>query len=294
MKSARLLDERLRIRVLEKLGLGAQPELDLGGLSSLYRKWCESVPFDNAAKLIALGTGAPGRLPGIEANQFFANFLDHGHGGTCWPSSNALYTLFLDVGFDARRLAGSMRDTGIISHGSTKVRLDGSDWLVDSSMLTANPLPLGDELFITTDPLWAAEVEHVDGAHVIWWDAVPAPEYIPCRLLIEDATHDFYVERYEASRAKSPFNERIYVRRNTPSSVIVITGNRRFVKTSAGVDASVLSESELVEHLADEVGFSLKVIDKLRDCGAISASMTPPEGPPPPLSGLRPSKRPHL
>ena len=291
MKTAKLLDERLRVRVLEKLGLGAQPELDLDGLSSLYRRWCESVPFDNAAKLIALRTNASGNFPGIEASQFFENFVKHGYGGTCWPSSNALYSLLFDLDFDARRLAGSMRDTGMISHGSTKVRVDGTDWLVDSSMLTANPLPLRDELFIATDPLWAAEVEHVDGTHIIWWDAVPAPEYIPCRLLIDDATHDFYVERYEASRARSPFNERIYVRRNARNSVLVITGNRRFVKTSAGVDASLLSERELVEHLADEAGFSLKVIDKLRDCGAIAASMIPPDEPPPPPGGVRPSKR---
>lgn len=285
------LPDPLRTRVLEKLGFTAEPELDFDGLSSLYRRWCETVPFDNAAKLIALRTNASGNLPGISANEFFGNFLEHGHGGTCWPSSNALYSLLSDLGFDARRLAGSMRDTGIVSHGTTKVCIDGSDWLVDSSMLTANPLPLGDELFITNDPVWAAEIEHVDGTHVIWWDSMPAPEYIPCRLLMDDVAHDFYVERYEASRARSPFNERIYVRRNTADSVIVITGNRRLLKTSRGVETSVLSAEELEQRLLDEAGFSPRLIDALRDCGAIEASMTPPEGPPPPLSGPRPSRR---
>jgi N-hydroxyarylamine O-acetyltransferase len=291
MESPRLLDERVRTRVLEKLGLGTGPELDLNGLTSVYRKWCETVPFDNAAKLIALRTNAPGNLPGIDASQFFENFLEHGIGGTCWPSSNALYSLLAELGFDARRLAGSMRDTGMLSHGSTKVRIDGFDWLVDSSMLTANPLPLRDELFIESDPLWAAEVEHVNGTHVIWWDALPAPEYIPCRLLMDDLPHSYYVERYEASRARSPFNERIYVRRNTAASILVISGNRRFLKTSRGVEASVLSEDELEEQLSAETGFSPWLMDMLRDCGAIEASMTPPEGPPPPLSGARPSKR---
>lgn len=287
----KLLEPSLRARVLEKLGFAEEPSLNFSGLSALYRAWCATVPFDNAAKLIALSTNAPGNLPGIDANQFFESFLEHGYGGTCWPSSNALYSLFAGIGFDARRLAGSMRDTGIISHGSAKVRVDDSDWLVDSSMLTADPLPLRDDLFIASDHLHAAEVEHVDGTHVIWWDAIPAPEYIPCRLLMDDVTHDFYVERYEASRSKSPFNERIYVRRNTPDSVFVLTGNRLFVKTATGVEASVLSESELVQRLADGVGFSSEAIDLIQESGAVERSMTPPDGPPPPLGGIRPSKR---
>ena len=277
--------------MLEKLGFTGKPKLDLDGLSSVYRKWCETVPFDNAAKLVALRTSASGILPGIDANQFFTNFLEHGHGGTCWPSSNALYTLLFDLGFDAIRLAGSMRDTGIVSHGSTKVRIEGADWLVDSSMLTMNPLPLRDDLFMTNDPLWSVEVEHVDGTHVIWWDSMPAPEYIPCRLLMEDVPHAFYVERYEASRARSPFNERIYVRRNSADSVLVITGNRRLLKTAGGVETSILSAEDLEQRLFDEAGFSSKVIERLRDCGAIQASMIPADGPPPPPSGPRPSRR---
>ena len=287
----KLLDPEIRALVLGKLGFAREPQHDYAQLVALYRAWCETIPFDNAAKLIAFRTRAAGNLPGIEASQFFANFLEHGIGGTCWPSSNALYTLFSSVGFDARRLAGSMRDTGILSHGSTKVRFDGSDWLLDSSMLTMNPLPLGDELFIADDPLWSAEVEYAEGTHVIWWDTVAAPDYIPCRLLMDDATHDFYVERYEASRDRSPFNERVYVRRNTPDSILVITGNRRFLKTASGVEASVLSATQLEEQLVSEAGFSSRIVEMLRECGAIEASMLPPEGPPPPLSGPRPSRR---
>jgi hypothetical protein len=108
---------------------------------------------------------------------------------------------------------------------------------------------------------------------------------------MDDVTHEFYVERYEASRDRSPFNERIYVRRNTPDSILVITGNRRFLKTARGVEAAVLSAKQLEEHLVSEAGFSSQVVATLRACGAIEASMRPPEGPPPPLSGARPSRR---
>ena len=261
------------------------------GLRSLYRAWCDHVPFDNAAKLIALKSGANGKLPGLDAQEFFGQFLEHGIAGTCWPSSNALYTLFADLGFNATRRAGSMRDTGIISHGTTSVSIDGTDWLVDSSMLAREPLPLLQKLYISEGPVWGGEVEFDDGSHVIWWDAVPSPEFIPCRLLAGGVGLDFYIERYEASRMKSPFNDRIYVRRNRPDSILVITGNRHFVKSASGVEARVLSETELEERLRDEAGFSSHVIDRLRECGAIKASMIPPDGHPPPISRLRPSKR---
>jgi N-hydroxyarylamine O-acetyltransferase len=285
-----ILDPEVRARVLERLGFEREPAIDFEGLSALYRAWGEVVAFDNSAKLIALKTGAPGRLPLIDAGEFFTNFLAHGSGGTCWPSSNAIYSLLIDVGFDANRLAGSMRDTGILSHGSTSVRLDGADWLVDSSMLTMNPLPLGDELFVA-DSLWNAEVEHVDGTHVIWWDATPSPKHIPCRLLERDVSHDVYVERFEASRLRSPFNERLYVRRNRADGVLVITGNRRYLRTANGTGTGTLSEKELEESLREEAGFSSRLIEMLRDCGAIRDSMMPASSSPPPLPGLRPSLR---
>jgi N-hydroxyarylamine O-acetyltransferase len=291
MQTTPILPVDLFEKVLERLRLSNEPEKTLSGLSATYRAWCESVPFDNAAKLIALRTGATGNLPGIDPQQFFTNFLEHGIGGTCWPSSNALYSLFHDIGFNVTRLAGSMRDTGIISHGTTKAHIDGTDWLIDSSMLTREPLPLSFDLHIGSDPVWGGEVEYTDGTHIIWWDAVPAPEFIPCRLLPYDVDYDFYLDRYEVSRTKSPFNERVYVRRNFSDSVLVITGNRHFVKSSTGVEAKLLTESELEDRLESEAGFSSHIIDKLRDCGAIKASMIPPESPPPPIPGVRPSKR---
>ena len=289
MQTGAILPVDLFEKVLQRLGFGNEPEKNLSGLGAAYRVWCETVPFDNAAKLIALATGAKGKLPGIDAQEFFINFVEHGIGGTCWPSSNALYSLFHDIGFEVKRLAGSMRDTGIISHGTTNAHIDGADWLIDSSMLTRDPLPLSFDLHIGSDPVWGGEVEYADDTHIIWWDAVPAPEFIPCRLLPHDVDYDFYLARYEASRTRSPFNERIYVRRNFPDSILVITGNRHFVKSSTGIEAKLLAESELEERLESEAGFSSHIIEKLRDCGAIKASMIPPDSPPPPI--LR--KRPH-
>jgi arylamine N-acetyltransferase len=277
-------------RVLDRLGLGVNIECNLDGLRRVYGAWCTSVPFDNIAKLIALGNQMPGLLPGIDATEFFERFLTHGAGGTCWPTSNALFTLLSAMQFNARRAAGSMRDTGIISHGTTKVHIDDIDWLADSSMLTNDPLPLTSEPFIGEDPLIPVEVHMNGGDHIVWWDLPPNESYIPCRLLHDDVPHDFYIERYEASRMRSPFNERIYARRNLGHRMLIITGNRRLVKTKDGVDDSNLSEAELYDSLADEIGISTELLEQLKRSPAWSASFIPA----PPAAGAASAVSPEM
>lgn len=263
-------------RVLERLDISRDVACDLAGLETVYRAWCLNIPFDNTAKLIALGNQSPGLLPGIDAEEFFQRFLTHNVGGTCWPTSNALFELLVALGFRARRAAGSMRDTGIVSHGTTKARIDDVDWLVDSSMLTNGPLPLESEIFASNDPLVPTEVRIDDGHYVIWWDLPPNPSPIPCRLLHDDVTHDFYIERYEASRLRSPFNERIYARRNLGTKILILTGNRRLVKTVDAVEDSELSETQLSESLVSEVGLSPSILKELVKSPAWRASFIPP------------------
>ena len=263
-------------RVLERLDINRDLDCDLNGLKTVYAAWCLNIPFDNTAKLIALGNQSPDPLPGIDAAEFFERYLIHNVGGTCWPTSNALFELLSALGFRARRAAGSMRDTGIVSHGTTKVRIDDADWLVDSSMLTNGPLPLRTEGFATDDRLVPTEVQLDNGDHVIWWDLPPNPEPIPYRLLHDDVSHDFYSERYEASRLRSPFNERIYLRRNFGTRILILTGNRRLVRTAGGVEDCTLSEAQLFRSLAEEIGISPTMLRELRQSPAWRASLIPP------------------
>jgi hypothetical protein len=104
-----------------------------------------------ANAIIAFAAGNP-------AEDFFTAWLEHGTGGTCWPSSNALFALLEALGFEARRVAGSMYDLGVRNHGSVKVRLGGRDWLFDSSMLTIEPLPLGDGVLVHGNPVVPVEI----------------------------------------------------------------------------------------------------------------------------------------
>lgn len=97
--------------------------LDADGLRRIYQAWCRSVPFDNVRKLIVLhgDPGAP--LPGMDAEEFFTAWLQHGCGGTCWPSATALHALLAAVGFDPRLVAASMGDAGVPMHGTERYEI---------------------------------------------------------------------------------------------------------------------------------------------------------------------------
>lgn len=291
---ANRLDQALMASILQRIGLSGAPSIDLAGLRQIYGAWCARIPFDNVAKLLGLRAAPDAPLPPVSSQEFFVRFLEHGTGGTCWTSSDALCSLLESVGFPARRVAGSMRDTGIVSHGSVKVTFGSDDWLVDSSLLTNEPLPLSGEVFTSEDPVFQFEVERVDGTHVIWSDMPPSPYWIPCPILVDPATTDFYEIRWQASKARSPFNERIYARHNRPGEMLIVSANRRYSKTKHGLDVRELNAGDLCYCLRNEFGISGEYIRQLLFTGIIDASMRPSTGaPPPPITAKPPSQRSH-
>jgi arylamine N-acetyltransferase len=286
------ISRQLQDRVLERLGVPDAPAADLAGLRSTYAAWCVCVPFDNLAKVIALRTTPDKPLPGMDATEFFERWLAHNVGGTCWSTANALRELLISIGFDARRVAGSMRDTGYIGHGSVKVRIDDIDWLVDPSMLTDIPLPLTNEIFISGDSVYGSESEPgEDGTHIVWADLPPNPTLIPCRLLVDPTDHAYYVERFEASRTRSPFNDRLYIRRNRKAERLVLNANTRILKTTEATETRDLNPSELCNSLIDEFGVSEELVDRWRTAGALEASYAPAAAPPAPIALVPPSRR---
>ena len=294
------LPDTLRDRVLARLALDrAAVAPDLDGLRAVYGAWCAHVPFDNVRKMIALrtaadthGTPVPATpLPGAHADDFLEAWLAHGTGGTCWPSSNALYTLLRSLGFPARRVAASMRDLGIPNHGSIKVALDGRDWLVDSSMLTGVPIPLDAANAVAGAAPFGAEVEATDGTHVVWF-ATPPHDHFPCRLLDDPVDHPFYLGAYEGSRGRSPFNDRIYARRNLPGRKIVLRATTRFEQTADGVAERELTRDALLAALREEIGVAPAMVEAWVASGALEDTFAPFDGPaPPPLTALPPSRR---
>jgi arylamine N-acetyltransferase len=289
------MTNELRDRVLARLGVETPPTPDLHGLRTVYRAWCLQVPFDNTRKMLALATGASGSLPGIEPDDFFESWLAHGTGGTCWPTANAMFALLQALNFDVRRVAGSMMDVGHLNHGTVKVRIGGEDWLADSSMLTNEPLPLRQGVFIGTDPVLPLEIESVDGTHLVWFDVPPMADredYLPCRLLVDPAEVSLFGKRYDGSRGISPFNQRLYARRNRPGELLLLFGNLRISRTASGTVRRPLSPDELKRSLHEDIGISEAAVEAWARAGCLDASFKPGTMPTPPQRELkRPSLR---
>lgn len=264
--------DHLDTRVRARLGLPDGLPRDLDGLRVFYRAWCDHVPFDNVRKMIALKGGTGGPLPGGDPDDFLGHWLAHGTGGTCWPSNNALFAVARALGFDARRAACSMGDSGSRNHGTTIARVTGTDWMVDSSMLTNQPLPLGPEVFVIRDPVFAAEVEPDGGAHVVWTPGGGGTSFNPCRVLVDPVDHDFCLAAYEASRETSPFNHRLYARRNHPGEVRALIGRTRISKRAGGVERRDLSSDALCAALVEDMGLSEEIVGTWARSGALEAT----------------------
>jgi len=284
------ISDRLRDRVLRRAGLDGPPPVNLEGLRRLYNAWCLAVPFDNVRKMIAIRTGAP--LPGRDATDFFQSWLETGAGGTGWSGSNALYELAHSLRFNARRAAGSMYDDGSPNHGTVIVTIDSAEWLIDSSLLTAEPIPLAGHPYFRSDGVSAIEVEADAGSHVLWTSAPHQPSSIACRIFSQPLSYDAVLAKYEDSRRQSPFNQRLYARRNDSGRVILLRGRTRFERSIGGLTARDLSEDELRASLRTEFGFSQSLIDAWSRCGALASSLERSSAePPPPNKGVPPSQR---
>jgi N-hydroxyarylamine O-acetyltransferase len=264
-QDADTLTPSTRERVLETLGVTSEPDLDLDGLGHLYRAWCACVPFDNIRKLIALAGGTSDRLPGDSAEDFFASWLQHGTGGTCWPGANALHALAASVGFTSRRVAASMWELGEPTHGTTVVTVDGDDYLLDSSMLTDTPLRLHPDDSTRIDhPVFAATAEPVAEGWRFEFSLPYAPSSIPCRTMGPEAVdHPFFQERYEVSRTSSPFNGQPTVRRNQDGTVCCVGGATLYVRSADGIDECPLDGEALRTCLVERFALSEQIVDTL-------------------------------
>lgn len=262
---------------LAKLRFSSRPRTDAGGLAALYRAWCRSVPFDNVRKLIALRTGAPGALPGMDPEDFLTTWLAHGCGGTCWPSATALDALARGVGFDARLVAASMMDTGTPTHGTTIVAVDDDEWLIDSSMLTEVPLHLDLTAPTRTEhPVLAAAATPVPEGWLFTFPLASSEDTLPCRTLGPNRVDpSFAVERFEVSREISPFNDLPTVRRNAAADVALwYGGGRRYERRSTGVRERPLAGADLAAALVDEIGMSEEIVERLGRTGAFGEADT--------------------
>ena len=282
------ISNQLVNRVLTRLDFPFPATADATTLQQLYSAWCNHLPFDNIRKMISLRTGGNKPLPGLDAEEFFENYLTNGSGATCWPMANAFYELLLSLGFQASRVAGYMLDLGILNHGSVKVSVDNQEYFTDAPLLLNVILPLGQGIFIHNDPVVPVELEPQEESNLVWIKPLPGNEYFYCRMISDPVSYSLFEKGYEASRTGSIFNQRLYARRNDPGDQIVLWGNTRFSKTIHGIESRELSPDELCEALHTDIGISYSLINDWAASGSLNDSFEKPSGQRPPAMTTKP------
>jgi len=266
MKAVTLPPE-LTERVLNRLGLAKRPEPALEDLRRIYAAWCQRVPFDNVRKLIHLGSGKTGPLPGGTAEDFFESWLRHGTGGTCWPGAGAFQTLLQSLGFEAERGIGTMLAAPNLppNHGTVRVRFGGENYLADCSILHGEPLRLdGKTEASVSHPAWGLRAARRGEKWHIAWRPLHKLDGLECRLESFGAAREDYEQRYEQTRPWSPFNFELSARLNKKDHVVGAGFGKKVVLNSDGTaESHPISDAERRKLLIEEIGLSEEIVSQL-------------------------------
>jgi N-hydroxyarylamine O-acetyltransferase len=258
-------------RVLARFGLRQQPTLDLAGLNLLYAAFSASVPFDNVQKRIWFASPQTTPLPGGDPNEFFENFLRHGTGATCWPINGGLYALLRAVGFEARRIVGSVVVEGYpqgANHGSVLVTIDGISYLVDGWMASFKVLPL-----LLSGPTATGEGIHDiravptgNGFEIISYPGFNRHRPLPFRPEREydPVDHAFFLARADRTRTIGFFNDALFVSRHFPESILTVGRKSKFrVAADGTLSKTELTPAERRRALIEEFGLSEEIVEAL-------------------------------
>ena len=265
------LSSEILTRILTKLDLMERPECNLAGLNRVYAANCGHVPRDNIQKRIWLTGKQTTPVTGGDPGEFFENWLAHGTGGTCFPTSGGFCALLCALGFDANRVTGCVIRGGIEydqNHASVLVRLEGVNYLVDPQQASFSALPI-----IPGQPSSTG-----NGIHDT--RAVPVPggfelqsfpgsnrqEPLRIRFYLENCfvDHAFFLEKYALSAVReldrSPFNDALIISRRFPDSLVIVgRGNRIEVASDNSVTKVEITIDERNKILIEELGISEEI-----------------------------------
>ncbi len=263
--------------VLARLGFPDVVTPDRAGLDAVYLAWCRSVPFDNLVKRIDHVAGtAPFRND--EPEGFFALWLEHGTGGTCWPSSRALGALLHTLDFDVTLGSAATGDElfgRMHTHGTLLVTVDNATFWVDTSMLTDTPVELVETAETTLDhPLRPVRAEPVDDLWRVHWMPGGTDTVMGCLLLDREVDAEHYSARYEWSRTMSPFNTAVFATTNEIDRVITMTSGELHTVDHRGRTSTGLTDDERRIVLVDRFIYSETIV------AALPPDDAPPSDPP--------------
>ncbi len=264
-----VLDLELVDCVLSEFGLSKRPSVDLTGLKEIYGAWCRNVPFDNIRKLIHVAAQNPEPLPGDTATDFFEAWLKHRTGGTCWSSNGALHALLHSLGFKAVRGLATMLVVPHLppNHGTVIVDMNGTNYMVDASILHELPLQLDINYAPDlSDFRWKLQLRRSDDKWCIWWQPLHMLEGLECRLDGFPISLSEFQERHESTRDWSPFNYELQTRKiNGDKTVGIGRGVWVELKTDGASSSKRIDKAERDKLLIERSGYSEEIVSKLPD-----------------------------
>ncbi|HKF52254.1 MAG TPA: arylamine N-acetyltransferase [Candidatus Acidoferrales bacterium] len=277
-----LLAPNLVEAVLSKLGLQKRPSLDLAGLNSVFAAVSGKIPFDNVRKRIWFAGPQIGPLPGGDPTEFFSNWLRHGTGGTCWPLNGGVYALLRTLGFDARRIVGSVIVEGYpqgANHGSILVTLDGTDYVADAWMASFKALPLAPGRPTSTGG-GIHDIRSVPTGNAFeilsyagWLREQPLPFRIEPEY--DPVDHAFFLDRAERTKVVGFFNDAVFISRHFPDSILTLGRHSKFrVAADGSLTKTQPSGTERKAALVEEFGLSEEIVDAIPT--DVSGGVAPP------------------
>lgn len=261
------LPHELVERILAKLGIQKRHGDSFEDLQAIYSAWCQMVPFDNVRKMIHRRTANPGPLPGHSADDFFHAWLMHGTGGTCWAGAGALHALLRAVGFNASRGLGTMLAAPDLppNHGTVCVTIDDKRYLVDTAMLTGEPLLLDETL--DTSILHRSrglQCTRKEGRWHINWRPLHKTDGFECRLERFGLEEADYQHMHESTREWSPFNYQLSIRLNRGEQVVgVAFGSAITLHEDGSVISTAITTEERNQLLIERLNLSEDIVAEL-------------------------------
>ncbi len=105
-----------------------------------------------------------------------------------------------------------------------------------------------------------------NGFDVLWHSGLVRDRPVRFRT---DPSYDpvdqaFFLDGYERSKHRGPFNDCLYICRRFPDSILTVGRSNRFaVAADASVTVTKLADAERRTVLIDELGLSEEIVDKL-------------------------------
>ncbi|MCP4542971.1 MAG: arylamine N-acetyltransferase [Chloroflexi bacterium] len=238
------LSPELTRAALSYLGvLAASPTLDL--IETIVTAYTRTVPWESAFRIAKRArtphTADCPRWP----DEFWADAMTHGGGGTCFESNYALFSLLRSLGYEGYLTINNMGEK-IGCHAAIVLHIDGERWLVDGGIPLYIPLRIDPSAPTQRDSAFHTYTVRPDGEGVCQVERTKHPKP-NCYTLIDTPISD---DAYRAATtadygSNGHFLDRIIICK------VVNDRAWRFCSSETPLCIESFWEGERTEHLLD-------------------------------------------